>query len=198
MRHCLLIVISSGILASAQSLTEAGAITAGSAAGSAAGKKVSDGITAIFQKVDKQTAKAAETKESKNSGGLLQVGPGVPADTAVVPPPPPARRPAAPSRAALQKPAPAAPLPDPAPQPVVEVVAAPQPPPPAPEVTPADLKNIEQGTSREDVLKLGVPVSRITMFDDGHMLEIFRYASGDVTFGVVRLTDGAVSKVQLR
>jgi hypothetical protein len=65
-------------------------------------------------------------------------------------------------------------------------------------VTPAELKDVEQGTSREDLLKLGAPVSRITMFDDGHMLEIFRYASGDFTFGAVRLTDGVVTKVQLR
>src|ERR1700683_5621736 len=44
----------------AQSLAEYGAAAAGGATGGAAGKKVSDGITAIFGKVDKQTADAAK------------------------------------------------------------------------------------------------------------------------------------------
>ena len=45
---------------SAQSITEYGAAAVGGATGGAAGKKVSDGITAIFGKVDKQTADAAK------------------------------------------------------------------------------------------------------------------------------------------
>ena len=34
----------------------------------------------------------------------------------------------------------------------------------------ADLKKVVAGMSREDVLKLGPPASRGTMFDDGHLL----------------------------
>ena len=52
--------------------------------------------------------------------------------------------------------------------------------------------------NREDVLKLGPPASRISMFDEGHLLEIYRYMTGDTTLGVVRLADRAVSGVQMR
>jgi hypothetical protein len=48
------------------------------------------------------------------------------------------------------------------------------------------------------VLKLGPPSSRITMYDDGHLVEIFRYQARDTTFGVVRLSDGSVSRVEVR
>ena len=41
----------------AQNLTEFGAVAAGSAVGGASGKSVSNGINAIFGKVDQQTAK---------------------------------------------------------------------------------------------------------------------------------------------
>ncbi len=48
------------------------------------------------------------------------------------------------------------------------------------------------------MLKLGAPASRISMFDDGHVLEIYTYAASNATFAVVRLSDGAVSRVELR
>jgi hypothetical protein len=48
------------------------------------------------------------------------------------------------------------------------------------------------------VLKFGAPASRITMIDDGHLVEIYRYQARDTTFGVVRLSDGSVSSVQVR
>ena len=49
------------------------------------------------------------------------------------------------------------------------------------------------------MLKLGVPASRITMYgDEGHLLEIYSYITNGAIFGVVRLSDGAVSKVELR
>ena len=65
-------------------------------------------------------------------------------------------------------------------------------------VTPEDLKTLASGTARAEVLKLGAPSSRITMFDDGHLVEIYRYQAHDTTFGVVRLSDGSVSSVQVR
>jgi hypothetical protein len=77
-------------------------------------------------------------------------------------------------------------------------VAAPvAPPPPVPEVTASDLKKVETGMKRSDVLQLGPPTARITMFDDGHLLEIYRYQAKDTTIGVVRLVDGSVSAVQM-
>ena len=38
----------------------------------------------------------------------------------------------------------------------------------------------------------------MSMFDDGHLSEVFTYAANGVTFGVVRLNDGAISKIELR
>ena len=88
-------------IAFAQNLTEFGAVAAGSTVGGASGKSVSNGITAIFGKVDQQTAKAAakETKEAKAEkepqAEALKVAPGAPqADPGAVPlpPPPPGKR----------------------------------------------------------------------------------------------------------
>jgi hypothetical protein len=81
--------------------------------------------------------------------------------------------------------------------PVPVVVVAPIAPPPPP-VTIEDLRQITVGESRIEVLKLGAPSARITMFDDGHLMEMFRYMSEDTTFGVVRLSDGEVASVDLR
>jgi len=72
------------------------------------------------------------------------------------------------------------------------------PPPPPRQATAEDLKAITPGTDREDVLKLGPPASRITMLDDGHLLEIYSYATPNARLGVVRLRDGQVSQVELR
>jgi hypothetical protein len=35
------------------------------------------------------------------------------------------------------------------------------------------------------------------MIDDGHLVEIFRYQTRQTTIGVVRLSDGSVSSVQV-
>jgi hypothetical protein len=51
--------------------------------------------------------------------------------------------------------------------------------------------------SREDLLKLGAPAARITMSDDGHLLETFSYMDKDASLGRVRLTDGVVSTVEV-
>lgn len=181
--------------ASAQTMTEVGASAAGSAIGSAAGKKVSDGITAIFGKVDKAAGKAAaKTSAEDNSKAtpLLDVGPGVVKISGggapeSVPPPPPA---SGGHRASVAKTAATEALPEIAPPP-------PLPPPPPPQVTADDLKRIANGMSREDLLKLGSPASRIMMDDEGHLVETFSYASKETSFGRVKLTDGAVSKVEV-
>ena len=49
---------------------------------------------------------------------------------------------------------------------------------------------------RADVLKLGQPSSRITMFDEGHLVEVYSYREKGERFGLVKLSDGAVSSVQ--
>jgi hypothetical protein len=205
---------------SAQSLSEFGAAAAGGATGGAAGKKVSEGITAIFGKVDKQTADAAkQTKptaaktaapavasaapSAPTASSTIIPSPPKPAKTLVkkaekddgyslVPPPPPIRRVAigkpleTPVRMVAQAPVAAA------------VPAAPIPVPPPPPVTSEDLRRITPGINREDLLKLGAFASRITMVDDGHLAETFRYTSNGLTVGVVRVNDGVVAAVELR
>jgi len=189
----ILLVLAAG-LAGAQTMTEVGASAAGGAIGSAAGKKVSEGISAIFGKVDKAAGKAAKPPEDNSkSAPLLEVGPAVvvkvQGGAESVPPPPPAS-----GHRAAAKPAVAAaePLPEILPPP-------PPPPPPPPQVTVEDLKRVANGMSREDVLKLGAPSSRIMMDDDeGHLVEVYSYADKDVSFGRVRLKDGVVSSVEVR
>ena len=196
-----------------QTISEFGAAAAGGAVGGAAGKKVSDGITNVLDKIDQHTTAAAASPAPKATVSvapappLLQVSPGIPGGAASVggapSAAPPSRVPVA--RAAVTDSVPPPPPlpselvkraapPKPTPPPVPVVAVAPPPPP----VTPDDLRAITPGESRADVLKLGVPATRITMADDGHLLEVFRYMSGDTTFGVVRVIDGAVSQVDLR
>jgi len=189
------------VLAWSQAMTEAAGAIAGGSVGGVAGKKVSDGITSVLQKVDGVTSKAAKTAkapeaavakatgDSPKGSTVLQVGSGaVIKDHSLVPPPPPVRRAAA-----------AVPPPPPSPLPVAPALIQPVPVlPPPPQVTPDDLKTLASGTARRDVLKMGAPASRITMYDEGHLVEIYRYQSRDTTFGVVRLSDGSVSSVQVR
>jgi len=238
----------------AQTMTEFGAAAAGATVGGAAGKKVSDGITAVFGKVDEQTKAAAKQAPPKGETAKEKA---VPADTAsnaaaapassdpvpapAIGPAPktapksatkPAARPVAkaapkpesPPEPPLSAPAPGRTtgttpravlnsVPDPPPlairtaagKPAQPPVSKPEgevapilPPPPPREATAEDLLGLTPGTIREDVLKLGPPASRITMFDEGHLLEIYSYATRNTTFGVVRLSDGAVSRVELR
>jgi hypothetical protein len=175
-------------VAGAQTMTEVGASAAGSAVGSAAGKKVSEGITGIFGKVDKATAKAAKPPEDNSkSAPMLEVGPGAPrvsgsVGESVPPPPPPAHR-------AAVKPA--------ATEAIAEIAPPPPPPPPPPQVTAEDLRKVTNGMKRDELLKLGLPASRIMMSDDGHVLETFSYAQKDTSIGRVKLTDGAVSSVEV-
>jgi hypothetical protein len=51
--------------------------------------------------------------------------------------------------------------------------------------------------SREQLLKLGPPAGRITMDDDGHLMETYQYAANGTSLGTVRLTDGTVSSVEI-
>jgi|SRR5579862_2669657 len=178
-----------GSFGCAQSLVEHAAAAAGGSVGGVAGKKTSDGLSAIFEKVNKQTQKAAKgaTGARQNAEPLLEVGPGVPKQRATVPPPPPPLH-----RVEVRKPAPLpvnVRVPVPMIEPGLEL---------PPQVTLAELRGVTRGMNRSDVLKLGEPAARITMFDDGHVVEIYRYLDRNVDLGAVRLTDGAVSGIMLR
>jgi hypothetical protein len=186
-----------------QAMVEAAGAVAGGSIGGVAGKKVSEGITNVFGKVDAVAGKAAKTAKAPevavekakadkpNGGTVLQVGSGaVIKDHSLVPPPPPPVR-----RAAAD-----VPPPPPLPKSVTALVAIQPIPvlPPPPQMSSDDLKTLANGTARKDLLKMGAPASRITMYDDGHLIEIYRYQSRDTTLGVVRLSDGSVSSVQVR
>ncbi|MDP8989664.1 MAG: hypothetical protein M3N41_06235 [Acidobacteriota bacterium] len=175
-----------------QNLADFGAVTAGSTVGGASGKAVSNGIDAIFKKANQQTAKAAVTP-SKNEvpePAPLKVSRALPSDdTGGVPlPPSPHKRPAASTVASYVLP-----------QEITRIGSlsdvAPNLPPP-PEMSPEKFRNISTGTPRGDVLRLGAPSSRITMFDEGHLVELYSYRQNGQRFGTLRLTDGAVSSVE--
>jgi hypothetical protein len=68
--------------------------------------------------------------------------------------------------------------------------------PPPPEMSPENLKTVSVGMSREDLLKFGAPASKISMDEDGHLVEIYSYRQKDLKIGTVRLSNGAVASVQ--
>jgi hypothetical protein len=202
MRHLMLVptllatTLAGTMLAGAawgQTLTEFGAAAAGGSVAGASGKKVSDGINNIFNKVSgtADKASAADKPAAKLPGSkqqpALEVSPGVPKDDGSGVPPPPE------THVAVRK---AAPVPPPVT--TLAEVAPVAPPPPPPQMTAEDLKQVAQGASREDVLKLGAPSARITMIEDGHLVEVYDYIAHGENLGRVRLTDGAVASVQAR
>jgi hypothetical protein len=198
MRSLFLLLTVTGAL-SAQSMMETGALVGGATVGGVAGKKVSESITATFGKTRGITEHAAVTPATTKPTGAnpaaasgnrtptLQVSPGfVKPEANNVPPPPPPRR--AQARPAPPRPVAVPVVYQPEPEPVVE-------PRPALDV---DLTAIEAGTPRTDLLAQGDPSARITMFEDGHLVEIFSYRNATYPWGSVRLIDGAVAIVQVR
>ena len=149
-------IVAGTLLAGAawgQTLTEFGAAAAGGSVAGASGKKVSDGISAVFGKVNGTTDKAAAAGKpaakpaAAKQSPVLEVSPGVPsADNGGVPAPPETH---AVVRKAAPEPAPVITL--------AEVAPVAPPPPPPPQMTAENLKEVVPGTSREDVLKLGAP-----------------------------------------
>jgi hypothetical protein len=182
-----------------QNILEHAAAAAGATIGTGAGKMLSNGI-------DKILGKAAET-----GSNAAKPAPARPATTPIAPPSPvsnrapafsqaPPGQPGTPQHARSRR---SAAVVDPdkpvfaAPEAPVSMYApaAPQaiePPPPSPE----DFAKVKEGASRADVLAaLGTPSSRITIPDDGHLIEIFSYSDGRRRVGSVRIDNGAVVTV---
>jgi hypothetical protein len=195
-RTAILFVISLSFASAgfSQTMSEFGAVAAGSTIGAAGGKGVSNGINSIFGKVDQQTAKAAGT-----ASPAMKVAPGVPKDASGVPaPPPPAagyfrsasarpKAPQQPAEVAVEIPFTVGVLSDALP-------GTPLPPPPT--MTREKLEQVQSGMDRAEVLKLGLPSSKIVMNDGGHLVETYSYFASGSKMGTVRLTDGAVTSVQ--
>ncbi len=206
MRCLFLVAITTGAL-SAQSMVEFGAVAAGSAVGGVAGKKVSESITSTFTRTGGVLKKAEKDRNSTSTPPIpqavssssrvptLQVSPGVPksggsgsgsrfavSEPNNVPLPPPPRR--------------AAKAPSSRPAPVPVALVEPQPEP-AHVPHNVDLDAILQGMPRVEVLALGEPSARITMFEDGHLVELYHYRNESLPSGAVRLIDGTVAAIQL-
>ena len=81
------------------------------------------------------------------------------------------------------------------PPPPVEAV----PEPPRREPTAEELAGIHVGASEQElVTALGQPESKVTIPDDGHLVEICQYWSNGRQLGTVRLDNGQVVNVEAR
>ena len=175
-----------------QTMTEFGAAAAVGTVAGANGKNVANGLTAVFGKVGEQTVKAAGKEDTTSPA--LKLGRGQVRESGGVPlPPPPSGKydrgaSGLPAVASISAPAQATQM-----QSLADVVPA---LPPPPEMSPENLKTVSVGMSREDLLKFGAPASKISMDEDGHLVEIYSYRQKDLKIGTVRLSNGAVASVQ--
>jgi hypothetical protein len=177
-----------------QALVEHSAAAAGATIGTTAGKSLSNSMDRIFGNMEENTVHAAGVtkKEEKKKEQALSAETGsaqADADDAASPN---GTSKSARSRsrrakaAARTETAATAPL-----------IAIPAPPPPPKEPALEDLLNVKTGTKEEALTaSLGRPSSRISIPDDGHLLEILRYTAGGQLLGVVRVDNGAVVSVQ--
>jgi len=176
------------VTGTAQSLVEHAAAAAVGTAGSAGGKKISDGLDRVFKKTGGALEQAAgdgkPAAAAKSQAVSAQAAPAAAAAPAVQL----TRRPAGVARKVDV----AGPAADPAPEiaPVPEaapVVAA----------TPEAFARVVPGvTSQEMAASLGSPTARISIPEGGRLVEIYRYAAKGVELGSIRVVDGAVTEVR--
>ncbi len=175
----------------AQTLTEHAAAAAGATIGTAGGKQVSNAITKIFGQVD-DTAKKAAGAKVEAAAPVKQ--------TSATPA-------AAPSFAATGSSTPTRRKPR-TPAPDYESTASVNTPvlaarvaeePTRKEPTAEELAGIKVGATKKDLLAaLGTPASRVTIPDEGHLLEICQYWAKGKPIGTVRLDNGQVVTVEPR
>jgi hypothetical protein len=199
----LVVVVAASV--SAQAILEYGAAAAGGSAAGVAGKKVSDSLDKVMNKVVDMTKNSATTDNRPR-----KMAPAVPPVPEVrlrdLNPPQEAaksRNTTAPGRRqANLRPAgspaetvSAPPANDPVGDPVSPAPEAPAPPP-APVATIEDLKSLD-GASREAVLtKMGKPASRITMSDDRGLVETYSFRNSNGNLGSVQIINGTVATVR--
>jgi hypothetical protein len=183
-----------GAALSAQSLTDHAAAIAGASAGVAGARALSDPLSRILQAASGETAAAAESPKSdkqpaKGAQTKMETKPaGVPGMAA----PQFSPAPSSPPQTGWRRPAGQRPV-LPVGQPSFSHYDSPEPVGP---VTSARLRSIASGASRGDVVgSLGVPSARITMDDNGHLVEILQYTANGSRVGSVRCSDGRVESV---
>jgi hypothetical protein len=183
----------------AQSLAEHAAAASGATIGTAAGKPLSNAMTKIFGQTDTTTKKAASApavtktpaKLEPESAPLIHAVPqsGGGESPSIGGGSAPSRHGGFAPRRANAEYASINP-----PQAVVAYQA-----PPRKEPTAEDLATIQVGASEEQVASaLGQPESKVTIPDDGHLLQICQYWSKGKQLGTVRLDNGQVVNVESR
>ena len=205
MRSLVLVgVLGSFLLAAgvqAQSLAEHAAAASGATIGTAAGKPLSSAITKIFGQADSSTKKAANAdtrparildpeappkRQYAPQGGGTDPIPYA-GESAAAP---------APSRHGGFTPRPAG-------RQLASVNARPQvayiPEPPPKEPTAEEFASVQVGvTAKELFSTLGPPESKVTIPDDGHLLEICQYWSKGKQLGTIRVDNGQVIQIDTR
>jgi hypothetical protein len=178
----------------AQAILEhaAGAVTG--SAGAVGGKKISDAIDTIFKKTNTEMKKAGDPKApatpqksrtltQQKSSGVDPIGPASRAG-AVRPAGPKQQQPELPAEAREGESAP------------VPAVVPPAAPPPV-VATAEEFAKLTPGTTGQDLAaRLGAPAYKISIPEDGHLLEIYHYSANGVDLGSVRVVDGAVAEVR--
>ena len=182
----------------AQSLAEHAAAASGATIGTAAGKPLSNAITKIFGQTDTTTKKAASAsvnnktsaKPEPESAPLILAAPQSGGGGGALPSMGSSSAPSrhggfAPRRTAAEY----ASI-----NPTVTVVAYQEPP--RKEPTAEELASIQVGaTEQQMITTLGAPESKVTIPDDGHLLQICQYWSKGKQLGTVRLDNGQVVNV---
>jgi hypothetical protein len=182
----------------AQSMSEHAAAAAGATIGTAAGKPLSNAITKIFGQVDNTAQKAAKspskplTKTTTEAPAVKLPAAGATANGA----PPAAGGGSSPSSSGSHRRMPrieSAAF-EPAPAPTFTIVPV---VPPVKQATAEELALIKVGTTEKDLVEaLGRPTSRITIPEEGHMLETYQYRANGKQLGTVRLDNGQVVTIE--
>lgn len=167
----------------AQSMVSYGSAAAtGSTAGTAAGNKLNKAIDSVFGSTGKVMGAAAATgapkAEKTKPAELIHVS--VVPEAATVP-----RMKASVAHGGLK--------------PQEDGVAAevvPMPPTPVITATPEAVAAVAAGTKRDDLGKLGQPAYKMSIPEDGHLVEVYRYQADGKLVGTVRLSDGVVTSVE--
>lgn len=206
MKLSLLLLCTLSLTLQAQTLVQSSIAAAGGSVAGVAGKKVSEGVDKVLGKLSDVTDEAAATindKTGKKPRSLPQE-PGIPkASAAFVP-----RTPAMPVSRAVAPPRPGMPratqniaatrgvkavdaadvyLPPPMPEPAAPVEVR-QP-------SAEDLQAVSAGATRDQLAdRMGRPSAKITMAEDGKLVEVYTYRNA----GTVRLVDGTVADIRLK
>ena len=189
-----LLILSSGI--HAQSLSEHAAAAAGATIGTAAGKPMSNALTKIFGQVQSDADKAAKnpskplTKATAETPAVKTPSAGALSS--------PSSNPAPQSSSVSHRRAPRTEPATKAPEFAQTFAIVPVEPPPAvKQATAEELALIKIGTSERDLVEaLGRPHSRISIPEEGHMLETLQYRANGKPLATIRMDNGQVVTIE--